>query len=279
MWSPSDERSARANVTRFAEKRGLPRDYGELWQWSVDNLEDFWAAVWDEWVDADAPYERVLGRRGMPGAEWFPGAQINYAKHIFRNRDPDALAIQHASETRGLASWTWGRLAEETARIRAGLQALGVEKGDRVAAYMPNIPETVAAFLATASLGAVWSSAAPEFGARSVVDRVQQIEPKVLLAIDSYRYGGKDFDCGTKIDAISSEIPDAKLIRFGYADESGWDRKLPDSPSAGSELSFLPVDFSETPEASAYASLRRRISAPPATIMPVTIVARGAAPV
>ena len=110
LWTPSPERIERANVTQFARKRGLPDDYGELWQWSVDNLDDFWAAIWGEWVDADAPYERVLGRREMPGAEWFPGARVNYAKHVFRNRDPEALAIQHASETRQLAAWTWGDL-------------------------------------------------------------------------------------------------------------------------------------------------------------------------
>src|SRR3954454_16405517 len=193
LWTPSPGRIEGANLTRFARKRGLPTRYHELWQWSVDRRDELWAAVWDEWVEADAPYERVLGRREMPGAEWFPGARLNYAKHIFRNRDDDALAIQHASETRELATWTWGELRRETARIAAGLRALGVEKGDRVAAYMPNIPETVAAFLAPPRPGAVWSRAAPGCGRRSEIDRFEQIEPKVLLAIDSYRYGGKDF--------------------------------------------------------------------------------------
>ena len=226
LWTPSPERIERANITAFARKRGLPEDYGELWQWSVDSLEEFWAAVWDEWVDADAPYERVLGRREMPGAEWFPGAQLNYAKHIFRNRDPNDLAIQHASESRPLAGWTWGELERETARIAAGLRALGVERGDRVAAFMPNIPETVAAFLACASIGAIWSSAAPEFGVRSVIDRFQQIEPKVLLAIDGYRYGGKDFDTSAKVQEIAAAMPDTQLVRFGYLDGTGWPEAL-----------------------------------------------------
>src|SRR5947208_3530493 len=141
LWTPGPERIERANITQFARRRGLPEDYGELWQWSVDNLDDFWAAIWDEYVEADTPYEHVLGCREMPGAEWFPGAELNYAKHIFRNRNPDDLAIQHASESRPLASWTWGDLERETARIASGLRALGVEQGDRVAAYMPNIPE------------------------------------------------------------------------------------------------------------------------------------------
>ena len=113
---------------------------------------------------------------------------------FFRGRDDDAVAIRHAGELRELSQWTWGELREQTARIAAGLRRLGVGPGDRVAAYLPNIPETVAAFLATASLGAVWSSAAPEFGARSVIDRFAQIEPKVLLAVDGYRYGGRDHD-------------------------------------------------------------------------------------
>src|SRR3954453_536141 len=241
LWIPSAERVECANVTQFARKRGLPEDYGALWQWSVDELEDFWAAVWDEWVDPDAPYEAVLRSRAMPGAEWFPGAKLNYAKHVFRGRDPQALASQHASETRGLGAWTWGDLRRETARIAAGLRGLGVGKGDRVAAYMPNIPETVAAFLAPSSLGAVWSSAAPEFGARSVIDRFQQIEPKVLLAIDSYRYGGKDFDCNAKIEQITAAMPETKLVRFGYADGSGWNLKTQPDPV----FKFEPVDFSD----------------------------------
>ncbi|HEX6714085.1 MAG TPA: AMP-binding protein, partial [Thermoleophilaceae bacterium] len=244
LWTPTPDRIERANITQFARKRGLPEDYASLWQWSVDNLEDFWAAIWDEWVDADAPYERVLGRREMPGAEWFPGARINYAKHIFRSRDPKALAIQHASESRPLASWTWGDLEAETARIAAGLRELGVGKGDRVAAYMPNIPETVAAFLATASIGAVWSSAAPEFGARSVIDRFQQIEPKVLLAIDGYRYGGKDFDCSDKVDQIAAAMPDTQLVRFGYLDGSGWPQAfLKTQPDP--VFKFEPIAFSD----------------------------------
>src|SRR3954447_9389492 len=241
LWTPSAERIERANLTKFARKRGLPEDYAELWQWSVDKLEEFWAAIWDEYVDADQAYEQVLANRKMPGTEWFPGAKLNYAKHVFRGRDPDALAIQHASETRELASWTWGDLEREAARIRAGLVDLGVGRGDRVAAYMPNIPETVAAFLATASLGAVWSSAAPEFGARSVIDRFQQIEPKVLLAIDSYRYGGKDFDCSAKIEQIRAEIPGAQLVRFGYADGSGWNLKTQPDPV----FRFEAVEFSD----------------------------------
>src|SRR2546423_12873887 len=147
VWTPSPERIERALMTRFARERGLPEDYHELWRWSVSKLDDFWAAIWEHFhVEADSPYERVLGRREMPGAEWFAGARLNYARHVFRGRDPDALAIQHASESRSLAAWTWAELERETARIAARLRAAGVGRGDRVAAHMPNIPETVAAF-------------------------------------------------------------------------------------------------------------------------------------
>jgi acetoacetyl-CoA synthetase len=240
LWTPSPERIENSRLIRFARERGLPEDYGALWQWSVDNLADFWEAIWEHFeVEAETPYERVLGRREMPGAEWFPGARLNYAQHIFRGRDDDEVAIRYASEARPAGEWTWGDLRRETARIAAGLRAAGVGKGDRVAAYMPNIPETLAAFLASASIGAVWSSAAPEFGARSVIDRFAQIEPKVVLAIDGYRYGGKDFDCSAKVDEIAAAMPGAKLVRFGYLDGSGWG-----GFGADGALEFEPVDFS-----------------------------------
>src|SRR4051794_261757 len=238
LWTPSPERVERALVTRFAREHGLPEDYDALWRWSVEHLEDFWALIWKHFGVAGS-YDAVLASREMPGAEWFPGARVNYAGHMFAGKPDDRLAIQHASESRELASWTWGDLRRETARVRAGLVALGVGEGDRVAAYMPNIAETVAAFFATASLGAIWSSAAPEFGARSVIDRFAQIEPKVLLAIDGYRYGGKDFDCTEKVAGIAAELGDAQLVRFGYLDGTGW----PDGFEEGGELEFADVPF------------------------------------
>jgi acetoacetyl-CoA synthetase len=239
LWTPSPERVERALVTRFAREHGLPEDYDALWRWSVEHLEDFWALIWKHFGVAGG-YDAVLASREMPGAEWFPGARLNYAGHMFAGKPDDRLAIQHASESRELAGWTWGDLRRETARVRAGLVALGVGEGDRVAAYMPNIAETVAAFFATASLGAIWSSAAPEFGARSVIDRFAQIEPKVLLAIDGYRYGGKDFDCTDKVAGIAAELGDAQVVRFGYLDGTGW----PDGFGAGAgELEFADVPF------------------------------------
>ncbi len=241
LWRPSPERIERATITRFARERGLPTDYEALWRWSVDDIEGFWAAIWEFFaVEAQTPYERVLGDRSMPGANWFPGARLSYAAHVFRGKDTDAVAIRHASELRPLGEWTWGELRAQTARIAAGLRALGVGEGDRVAAYMPNIPETIAAFLATASIGAVWSSAAPEFGARSVIDRFAQIEPKVLLAVDGYRYGGKDFDRREVVDGIGAEIG-ARVVRLGYLDGGGWEDGFLGDEDA--ELEFAALDF------------------------------------
>jgi acetoacetyl-CoA synthetase len=226
LWEPPAQRAARATINRFARAVGREGDYDELWRWSVEDLEGFWGAIWEFCdVRASEPYDRVLGRREMPGTQWFPGARLSYAEHFFRDRDDDAVAIRHAGELRELSQWTWGELREQTARIATGLRALGVEPGDRVAAYLPNIPETIAAFLATASIGAVWSSAAPEFGARSVIDRFAQIEPKVLLAIDGYRYGGRDFDRREIVAGIGAEIG-ARVVTFGHLDGSGWPAEL-----------------------------------------------------
>jgi acetoacetyl-CoA synthetase len=187
----------RATLTRYTEWLGTERDlrfedYDSLWRWSVADIDAFWESLVEFFsVRFSLPAAAVLGSRTMPGAEWFPGARISYAEHIFRGKDDAEVAIRHASELRSLDSWTWGELRAQTAAIASGLRALGVGEGDRVVAYMPNIPETVAAFFACASIGAVWSSAAPEFGARSVIDRFAQVEPKVLLAVDGYRYGGR----------------------------------------------------------------------------------------
>ena len=214
LWKPSPEMLEKAEMARFmrwaGERRGRGfEDYAELWQWSVDELEDFWAGIWDFFgVIASRPYERVLGDRSMPGAQWFPGAQLNFAENLLReDHDPGSVAIIHTSELRELGEISWGELAAQVAAAAAGLRSLGVQRGDRVVAYMPNIPETVVAFLATASIGAIWSSAAPEFGARSVIDRFAQITPKVLLTVDGYRHGGKDFDRTQVVRTILSELP------------------------------------------------------------------------
>jgi acetoacetyl-CoA synthetase len=164
VWTPSPERVASATITRYREwlndTRGLSLgDYADLWQWSVDDLEDFWASIWEFFeVDASEPYERVLTSRRMPGAEWFPGARLSYAEHVFRGREADDVAIRHASELRPLGEWTWGELRARAGAVAAALKEAGVAPGDRVAAYLPNIPETIAAFLGCASIGATWLS-------------------------------------------------------------------------------------------------------------------------
>ncbi len=249
LWTPSAERIERARIMGYQQwlsrERGLRfDDYQQLWQWSVDDLEAFWSSIVEFFdVRFEVPGSGVLADESMPGAAWFPGAQVSFAEHIFRGKPADAVALHFASELRTLDTWTWDRLRSETAAIAAGLRASGVGRGDRVAAYMPNIPETVAAFLACASIGAVWSSAAPEFGARSVIDRFAQIEPKVLLAVDGYRYGGRDFDRSGTVSAIAAEIPSLeRVVTLGYLDDSGWQPGFLGPRSAGA-LSFEPLPF------------------------------------
>jgi acetoacetyl-CoA synthetase len=231
LWEPSPEDRERAAMTRFmrwaGERHGRDfSDYDELRRWSLQELETFWADIWEFCgVRASRGYERVLATRQMPGARWFEGAELNYAENMLRrDRRAQEVAVLHASELRPLAELTWGELSTQVAALAGGLRALGVQKGDRVVAYMPNIPETLVAFLAVASIGAVWSSAAPEFGARSVIDRFAQIEPKVLLAVDGYRHGGKDFDRTDALEGILAElstVEHAVLLPYLRQDTTG----------------------------------------------------------
>ncbi len=213
LWEPPEQLVEEAALTRYLRwlerERGLAFDgYEALWRWSVTDLDAFWRSIWDVFeVHGNPAPGRVLGDRSMPGAQWFPGTHLNFAEHVFRGKADDAVAIVHASELRDQQEMSWAELRALTGRVAAGLRALGVGKGDRVVAYMPNVPETVAAFLACATLGAVWSTAAPEFGAGSVIDRFAQIEPKVLLAVDGYRYGGRDFDRRETVARLRDELP------------------------------------------------------------------------
>ncbi len=253
LWVPSAERRQRANLTRYASwlarYRGVAipgYDYGALWQWSVDHLEDFYGSVWDYFgVRSDDGYQRVLGRTQMPGAEWFPGARLNYAEHVFRDKPGDALAVQFAAEDRPLGSWTWADLRARTATLAAGLRAAGVGPGDRVAAYLPNIPEALAASLACISIGAIWSACSPDFGVRSVVDRFAQIEPTVLLAVDGYRYGGRAYTRLAEVKALQDALPTVRrtaLLRSldpdadisGLRDTTAWE----EFGRPGGELAF-----------------------------------------
>jgi acetoacetyl-CoA synthetase len=258
LWEPPAELVERSRLREYMRwletERGLEFDtYDELWQWSVDDLEAFWASIWDFFgVRADGDYERVLGSREMPGAEWFAGTSLNYAEHVFAGKDDGETAILHASELRQLGELSQGELRAQVAATAAGLRALGVERGDRVVAYMPNIPEAIVAFLATAGIGAVWSSCSPDFGPASVIDRFAQIEPKVLFAVDGYRYGGKDFDRRDTLAQLQAEMPSLeRTVVLPYLDPEPdlsplrdavrWDELL--APGEGAELHFERVPF------------------------------------
>ncbi len=256
LWDPPAQLVERATMTRYLRwleaERGLAfgGDYHALWDWSVGDLEAFWASIWDFFdVRSETPYERVLGDRSMPGARWFEGARLNYAEHVFRGKADDAVAIVAAAERRDTREITWGQLRADVARIAAGLRGLGVERGDRVVAYLPNLPEAITAFLAVASIGAVWSSTSPDFGSRSVVDRFAQIEPKVLIAVDGYAYGGKAFDRMETVAMLEGELPTLeRTVVLPFLDPDAdlggrlsWEELL--ATEADPELAFDPVPF------------------------------------
>jgi acetoacetyl-CoA synthetase len=212
LWQPPADVGERSRIGRYtawlAAERGRSfGGYDDLWQWSVTDLDGFWRSIWDHFsLESRTAVAAALAVPVMPGARWFPGAEVNYAAHALRS-EPLGPALVGLSQSRERVELTVDELRDHVARCRAGLAALGVGRGDRVAAYLPNIPETVVAFLAAASLGAIWSSCAPEFGTRSVVDRWRQIEPTVLLAVDGYRYGAKAIGRKDEVAAIRAALP------------------------------------------------------------------------
>src|SRR5580700_7934183 len=214
LWEPDQQTVHDARITRFMRwLAGRGHDFGgyaDLWQWSVTEPGSFWAAVWD--------YFEVLGHRGpgpvltgevMPDVQWFTGSTLNYARNALRTAwtDPDRTAIIFDSERAKGGSLSYSELASEVARVARGLRALGVGREDRVAALLPNVPEAIIGLLATASLGAIWSSCSPDFGARSVIDRFAQIEPKVLIACDGYAYNGKEYSRAEMVDDVLAALP------------------------------------------------------------------------
>jgi acetoacetyl-CoA synthetase len=226
-------------------------EYGELWRWSVDEPGPFWQSIWEhfEVVEHDRP-TTALAEARMPGAMWFPGATLNYAEQALRlpGRAGDDVVIVGRSQTRDPLDLTADELRDAVARCRSGLERLGVRRGDRVAAFLPNIPETIVALLATASLGATWSSCAPEFGVRAVIDRFGQIEPAVLLSVDGYRYGDRDVDRRTELAQIRAALPSLKAtVVLPYLDPGGppivgattWDELLAEAAI----LAFEAVPF------------------------------------
>lgn len=255
LWEPPDDVVSAANVTAYMawlkKTSGLSFEtYRELWRWSVTDLDGFWGSIWDYFgVMGRSPHTAVLADDAMPGARWFPGARLNYAEHALRSSG-DRLAVISTSEQRSAVYLSYEELYGQVAAFAEGLRRHGVRSGDRVAAYMPNIPEALVAFLATASIGAVWSACSPEFGSRSVVERFQQIEPTVLIAVDGYRYGGRDFDRMDEVASIQGQLPSLRVTVLApyLRDEARTSRLSNAVPwcemsGAGGEIAFEPVPF------------------------------------
>ena len=237
LWTPRPEFAAKSNIASYmrwlSESRGIEvRDYPALWRWSVSEIDAFWASIWDYFkVHSQAPYERVLDRRDMPGAKWFEGSRVNYAEHLLRHElraRPDETVFHHLTETRPLRRMNWTELGRQVRILATQLRALGVKPGDRVVSYMPNVPETAIAMMAAVAIGAVWSSAAPEFGVKTVIERFSQIQPKVLFAADGYRFGGKDFGREAEARRIVEELPTlAHVVWLPFLHEESSPADLP----------------------------------------------------
>ncbi|HET8618168.1 MAG TPA: acetoacetate--CoA ligase [Acidimicrobiales bacterium] len=257
LWRPPADAAEHTRIGAYlrwlAAERGrrFPEgDYGALWRWSVDDLDGFWRSVWDHFALASStPVGPALADPSMPGARWFPGVALNYATHALRH-DTGGPALIGLSQSRPRVELGTAELRDRVARCRAGLARLGVGRGDRVAAYLPNIPETVVAFLATAGLGAVWSSCAPEFGTRSVVDRLRQIEPTVLLVVDGYRYGARTVDRAAEVAAVRAELGSLRAtVTVPYLDPGArldgtitWDELLDVPPEGAPPAVEVPFD-------------------------------------
>jgi acetoacetyl-CoA synthetase len=256
LWEPSAEFRQQTNMTAYmnwlADARGLKfADYAALHRWSVADLEAFWQSIWDYYqVQSSTPVARVLSSHAMPGAQWFAGASLNFAEHIFRGRSDARPALLAADEQRDPRALSWADLEARVASVAAYLRGLGVAPGDRVVAYLPNIPEALVAFLAASAIGAVWSSCSPDFGTNSVVDRFQQIAPKVLIAVDGYGYNGKTIDRVAELGQLQAALPSLERIllidhrggagRCGLPGVDAWEQVL--AKSAG-PLHFEPLPF------------------------------------
>jgi acetoacetyl-CoA synthetase len=266
LWTPTATQAADANLTAFLgwlADRGRSFDsYDAAWQWSVTDLEGFWQAIWDysgieySGIECSAPPERALGHRDMPGAEWFPGARLNYAQHILRRERPGHAAVLSVTESAPLASMDWAELAGQVRIVGTRLRAMGVRPGDRVASYLPNVPQAVIAMLATTSIGAIWASCSPDFGWRGVLDRFRQLTPKVLFCVDGYQYGGKRFDRSDELRQIIGGLGSLeRVIWLPYLNPAAaapaaapagaalaWDELLdhPDVPAALFEFEQVP---------------------------------------
>jgi acetoacetyl-CoA synthetase len=260
LWTPSAARREKSHLTAFNRwlnrERGLDfATYEALWQWSVRDLESFWGALWEYFqVRSSAPFTRVLGRREMPGAEWFPGAQLNYAEHALSHERPDTVALVYAREGSARAHLSWSELGSRVRVLATQLRNLGVRRGDRVVAVLPNSPEAVIALLATTSIGAVWSCCGPDFGPTGVLERFAQLKPKVMFCVDGYQYGGKSFDRKSEMQQIIAQLDSVEHVigvpylhrsdRTAFArDMQVWDELLEHPPVSAAEFRFEQVPF------------------------------------
>ena len=260
LYAPTADDIAQTNMAKYMhwlEKQGYGRfrTYQELHAWSVTELEAFWQSIWDyTGVIAVKPHERVLGRKEMPGPEWFPGAELNFAENLLRHAlhgDRDKVAITAVSESRSEFSLTRGELLAQVGAFEAWLRSVGVKPGDRVAGIVANTPEAIIAMLAAASMGAIWSSASPDFGVAGIYDRFGQIEPTVLVAVNGYIYGGKQFSRLNELRELKARMPSVKAVAvidnvpgLGLPTDEGfvaWDEAL--ASGAGSQPSFTPQPF------------------------------------
>lgn len=228
LWQPSPEQIQHTRLAHYLEwlrhERGCNFvDYHGLWQWSVNDLEGFWQSIWDHFqVQASSPYHAVLADRGMPVAQWFPGARLNLAEHILRHEQAGD-ALLYLNETSALQGLPWGDFAKQVRTLATYLRERGVLPNDRVVAYLPNVPEAMVALCACAAMGAIWASCSPDFGAEGVLDRVRQLAPKVLLAVDGYRYSGKVIDRRGQVRQIARELDSIEqviVLPMMFPDES-----------------------------------------------------------
>lgn len=259
LWTPSAERKNSSKLVDFMRwlqaNKGLEfADYDALWQWSVDNIESFWESAWQYFdLDSATTYAQVLSNQPMPGATWFAGARINYARNVLAAGAGDKTAIHAVGEQSAMRQVSWQALQSQVFKLATQMRELGIAPGDRVASYLPNIPETMVAFLATASIGAVWSSCSPDFGADSVLDRFAQIEPKLLFATDGYVYGGKTFNRRDSVRTLTQELKSLRQVIYlpGPAADGQaltaqaiiWDDLLSGPEVGETEFEFADTDF------------------------------------
>ena len=216
MWQPTEEQINNSQMMDYMQlvnqKFGLSlKKYSQLYDWSIEKAEDFWGSFWEySQIIHHSPYSQVVDDLGkMPGAKWFDGATLNFAENLLRYRD-DKIAILFQGEDGTQSSLTYKELHDQVSRLARSMREMGIVKNDRVAGFMPNIPETIITMLATASIGAIWSSCSPDFGIKGVLDRFQQIEPKLIFAADGYLYNGKTIDCLSKLKNILTYLPSIK---------------------------------------------------------------------